>query len=1416
MKQQEANQFLKGLNLDTNPIAMSNQQLSYALNATLITKNGNEMVLQNDMGNGRVESANLPAGYVPVGIKEHGGIVYVASYNPLTNQSQIGSFPSPERNISKKEESDADIIFGYFSINDVIPQLTMKVQLTPNVMRPGDKFSVDMANYSQLESLLKHIDNGSMTLNVAVLNSSGGLVKLEYMNDLDASGVVKYEYVFDKPYYSYIRYYQNRYNEEEIKFNVYKSKIIGELYLTLELNVPSVIPYEVTAFSYIVENVPINKRKPGKSGYFDVYLPRPYELNGESVNQDLKFISKYKIKSNLEIYECTTNEATGDVNELIAWNDEEVEFAAGTTVRVYFTQEDIDTENIKTLEITPYFDDPLDIEGAELSNSGWLPMLTKKISVNPAKVGTGEVYLSEFRYYINILDEYMSLDYAFESYLRKNEYVTDIKLKLLPYEDILSKDYKALDNVAFQLRPSDKSAYIGKPYYIQLQLQTNRRNYFGNFQEQLSFENIDDIKNLYVDDTVAHNDNMWKLSEGYAAFVPGQSYIGYIEITTERHTAYTEIETPEIRVQRSKPLAIFTCGDVNELYFNTNLSTYIRGDASNTTYDDQIVVPSSMYIGYKSMNSNSIYSKEISNITYEDKGIVKSLYAYGDMDQTDLDPAALIKVKSVRKYNADYSLSVNPKYNVTDYFPIGIDAIVKFKQADLSGSMKREKATVNGNPLYYEFTNSQGEQVLINTADKKYEQPEVSEQACILDDQHKFAYFKETPEGAMLLHIETYDLPSVYYGIALRQDDYYVNDVDMLLPFNYNIEESPLFGQILSKEMRVDLKTLPPDHGSIKEGVHYQAATWFVQEAWRQGGDGASQKEYGISTANESDHTYWDSRPSVEQDHPYYPDFDDFKAFNKKDGSHDGDFECIGYIDNARYKRDRENHWHFEIDSYGKSYVAKFLEINPIIRFLQCTPDRDTGYISSTYNNHPVIKAIQEYDDNKKADNRYLTNFCSPVLEDLNGRSHSLNEWGFASLALYCSKGSNNIRTFTGGTAIRKWNETYVDQLNRTFDHIFGKQEHITEDVLFKKVESDEFDTYTNPYKCVISLQVGADVEIYTTHYDNINRTFQLEFNNSGLVIVNKITEGQFQNAEHAIQMPEIAVQDNETNKVYTKESKIFKLQPLAYGSDNYTNMAQKFYDFEPGNYTLLKDHNQFYIFGILNGQDVLFNANTQYFRGKDGIYYHVNCQDTSKVIYGRTIMQELKDHVLTYKRNPKTNWYGLYLGSKADIIVGSRSKKNVDMGTHCNYGVLKSTSSYNPEDGRDCIGDKDTHYEASWPGMGSIANARLLDDFNPDTPGTPDLHYIYDYNIKGTIPSIAYFVDEAVGDNKIIAMDVEKSATQRANSSMRSDTYDQDNSGHIINGGHTSTHNGTVTNESNVGSPSNTSHQYDTPAARR
>ena len=145
------NSFAEGLIMDFAPDNTQATCMTSALNATLLTFNGNEMSLQNDMGNGRVETAYLPEGYVPVGTCEFGDIIYIVSYNPLTNKSQIGCFPSPERNISSDEISDlAQILsasdFQYFSGGNPTGQLkatsVKKVLLDSKNLNPGDKYII--------------------------------------------------------------------------------------------------------------------------------------------------------------------------------------------------------------------------------------------------------------------------------------------------------------------------------------------------------------------------------------------------------------------------------------------------------------------------------------------------------------------------------------------------------------------------------------------------------------------------------------------------------------------------------------------------------------------------------------------------------------------------------------------------------------------------------------------------------------------------------------------------------------------------------------------------------------------------------------------------------------------------------------------------------------------------------------------------------------------------------------------------------------------------------------------------------------------------------------------------------------------------------------------------------------------------
>lgn len=108
MRKETSNQFTEGLVSDLNPINTPNTVLTDALNATIITYDGNEHSLQNDRGNYPLENCRLKPNYIPVGIKEYGDILYIVSYNPLNEHVEIGTYPSP-LNVDSSKNNDTNL-----------------------------------------------------------------------------------------------------------------------------------------------------------------------------------------------------------------------------------------------------------------------------------------------------------------------------------------------------------------------------------------------------------------------------------------------------------------------------------------------------------------------------------------------------------------------------------------------------------------------------------------------------------------------------------------------------------------------------------------------------------------------------------------------------------------------------------------------------------------------------------------------------------------------------------------------------------------------------------------------------------------------------------------------------------------------------------------------------------------------------------------------------------------------------------------------------------------------------------------------------------------------------------------------------------------------------------------------------------
>lgn len=313
---QAQNTFNEGMVLDNHPLMTPNTVLTDALNATLVTMNGNEMVLQNDMGNARVENAKLPPGYIPIGMKEYGGIIYIACYNPLTNKGQIGCFPSPQRQKTATQISEVTPTFKFPDVTYIkeengekwykINSLLTKCEIFPKgtIIRSGDKFSVGLpisnmfgtnnidstgehyiSNYDNVENgLVKTPMNRMYTFGVATLDNNGQLRDItNQLKRYKGGQQVQFSNIDSDLYKFNCGYWQNEMSTNDkdglvsselmdqtsvqSKLNTYNSKLFGRLFLYAKYNTVQSIEVSVVGYKKLDDNDTINN--PIYIGYTD-------------------------------------------------------------------------------------------------------------------------------------------------------------------------------------------------------------------------------------------------------------------------------------------------------------------------------------------------------------------------------------------------------------------------------------------------------------------------------------------------------------------------------------------------------------------------------------------------------------------------------------------------------------------------------------------------------------------------------------------------------------------------------------------------------------------------------------------------------------------------------------------------------------------------------------------------------------------------------------------------------------------------------------------------------------------------------------------------------------------------------------------------------------------------------------------
>ena len=332
-KEQSINKFVKGIQMDLNPLTITSDTLTDCLNGTCLTYNGNEYVLQNDMGNARVETAMLPTGYIPLGSTSFGGIIYILSHNPIEGKYQLGSFPSPERNLTKDElddntdsviplqfNADLNSSDGLSGINNNITSNLHQLILCKEEINSGDKFKVyseELLNYldkniisgydtnnkqfnSNLYPKYIRIDLISVLSNGSIVKLTEGLTWTKFKVKTETETGTK---IHEGNFYIYpdkitneegkvsLEEYRNRINSQ---YDVYTNKIPGKLGVMLTYEAPN-------TFDISYDIIP-----PEKYGIKDFFLPSTEKRNGShTLFENLNLEKGEKIKIVINEYQHT-------------------------------------------------------------------------------------------------------------------------------------------------------------------------------------------------------------------------------------------------------------------------------------------------------------------------------------------------------------------------------------------------------------------------------------------------------------------------------------------------------------------------------------------------------------------------------------------------------------------------------------------------------------------------------------------------------------------------------------------------------------------------------------------------------------------------------------------------------------------------------------------------------------------------------------------------------------------------------------------------------------------------------------------------------------------------------------------------------------------------------------------------------
>lgn len=315
-RESQVNSFNDGINMDLNPLLTPNTVMTDCLNGTIITYNGNEFALQNDLGNYKFINSELNPGFTPVGIKEYANILYIISYNPITDEVEVGSFPSMKTIFASdidsddKNAEDLKLENKYNYYTKIKSTLTLLSDFDDKFMlNPGDKYILEQYGTDNTVSNQKLYDDAWCNTRIYILTENKKLyditpyvkidLKYETNNSIDFSNVK-----WEVPGWMAVRPSVNVMDE----FNCYVGNLTFSYSDNSATSVNAVIKVQSTwdseLYGNIIDNYIMDEKDLSiKNNLFYIYDEGDkIDSNKDWSNKIEEFINKNNISNNIITY----------------------------------------------------------------------------------------------------------------------------------------------------------------------------------------------------------------------------------------------------------------------------------------------------------------------------------------------------------------------------------------------------------------------------------------------------------------------------------------------------------------------------------------------------------------------------------------------------------------------------------------------------------------------------------------------------------------------------------------------------------------------------------------------------------------------------------------------------------------------------------------------------------------------------------------------------------------------------------------------------------------------------------------------------------------------------------------------------------------------------------------------------------